>query len=217
VGSIAVLLAMAGVLVGGASCFDAGSDPPPTQCECGLTPRCGTPCVATCGCCPTFGSQCLPEGIMKGSANGDCYEVIPCSGPNRCVMGAHGAVCAESTNDCEDVRAAYEAPLQSQLTTVVRSGDKPLPAGTYGSYCPEACKVSEGHCAQGLGTCWLLSSGPDAEQGRLAALYQALAVHQSHPANARPRLSRSVSTTAAAPPAPIKDRSRAPSNSVTMS
>jgi hypothetical protein len=111
---------------------------------------------------------------MTGSANGDCYDVIPCSGPNRCVMGAHGAVCAESANDCEDVRVAYEAPLQSQLTTVVRSGDKPLPAGTYRSQCPEACKVSEGHCAQGLGTCWLLSSGPDPEQARLAALYQAL-------------------------------------------
>jgi hypothetical protein len=34
--------------------------------------------------------------------------------------------------------------------------------------------VSEGHCARGLDTCWLISTGPDPELDRLAGLYQAL-------------------------------------------
>jgi hypothetical protein len=169
-----ILVMAVACLLGVGSCLDADQPDRRTLCECSLPPRCGTACTSECGCCPTSGSHCSSEGILRSSARGDCYDLIPCSAPNRCVVGAYGAVCAESTNDCEAVRAAYEAPLASRLITTVRSGSGPLPPGTYPSYCPEACQVSEGHCAQGLGTCWLLSYGPDQELDRLANLYREL-------------------------------------------
>jgi len=67
---------MVAILVGVASCFDA--DPAQTPCECGLPPRCGSPCMATCGCCPTFGSQCVVVAIdarrrSSPSAGWDVY------------------------------------------------------------------------------------------------------------------------------------------------
>jgi hypothetical protein len=165
---------MVACVVGAGSCLEPEHQDRPPQCECGLPPRCGQPCAGSCGCCPSFGTTCSVEGIRRGSPNADCYDVIPCSAPNRCVTSAHGAVCADSKADCDAVREAYEAPLQSSLTTTLRSGSGPLAAGTYPSYCPEACKVSPGHCAQGLDTCWFLSYGPDAELDRLANLYRDL-------------------------------------------
>ncbi len=114
-------------LVGGfalalASCWGPGEGG--TRCECGDTPMCGNACTAECGCCPRFASTCLPNGISVG--RGSCYEFVPCSGPDRCVVGKNGPVCAESTSDCEAVRTDYEARLTSPLAAVVRAGAGPL-------------------------------------------------------------------------------------------
>ncbi len=163
-------------LVGGfalalASCWGPGEGG--TRCECGDTPMCGNACTAECGCCPRFASTCLPNGISVG--RGSCYEFVPCSGPDRCVVGKNGPVCAESTSDCEAVRADYEARLTSPLAAVVRAGAGPLAPGPYRNVmCPETCRVSAGHCAQGLATCWLLSYETNPELDRIANLYQAL-------------------------------------------
>jgi len=157
------------------------------SCECGAPPRCGTACTASCGCCPVGASECSSAGIILKNANLNCYDVIPCSGLDRCVVGSNGPVCAESKSDCETVRAAYEAWLRSLPMATVRSGSGLLDAGTYPDIqCPEACKVTEGNCAQGLDTCWFLSYGPDPERDRLANLYQALACPALGPCNCPP-------------------------------
>lgn len=143
------------------------------RCECGAAPRCGEACTARCGCCPEYGSTCSANGIIVGK--GSCYETIPCSGPGRCVVGNDGPVCAESTNNCEAVRTAYESGLRFSLA--VRAKSAPLAPGAYSTVeCPEACHVSQGHCAQGLDTCWLLPyyGTSDSELDRIANLYAAL-------------------------------------------
>src|SRR5689334_9197874 len=78
-------------------------------CECGAAPRCGEPCTASCGCCSIYGSSCSPQGIVRANPTGTCYDVLPCSSPDRCVDAAGGPVCVESASDCDAVRSAYEA------------------------------------------------------------------------------------------------------------
>jgi hypothetical protein len=147
-----------------------------TRCECGAPPRCGEVCQAACGCCRVGPSSCAPEGIVRTDQSLNCYaELIPCSAMNRCVPAIGGPMCAESVDDCEAVRAAYEAHLHSAGPTTLRTGSGPLPTGLYRNLqCPDGCRVSAGHCAQGLDTCWFLSYGPDPELDRLAALYETL-------------------------------------------
>lgn len=115
---------------------------------------------------------------MRSDLSRNCYELIPCSAPNLCVEAADGPTCAEPTDSlaaCDAVRSAYDLLLQRIHPVIVRAGAGPLAAGAYqSSQCPEACKVSAGHCAQGLDTCWFVSSGPDPELDRLAALHQSL-------------------------------------------
>lgn len=158
-----------------ASCEVGGEASP--RCECGAPPRCGSGCSSRCGCCGVGPSTCSTEGIVRTDLTRNCYEaVVPCSGPDRCVIGSDGPMCAESKSDCETVRAAYQARLErsGRATTTVRTGSA-LAAGLYRDIqCPQYCIVSPGHCAQGLDTCWFLSYGPDPELDRLAALYQEL-------------------------------------------
>jgi hypothetical protein len=158
-------------------------------CGCGAPPRCGATCNSTCGCCdvgPPGPYDCTTDGIVVNSTQ-NCYDVVPCSGPNRCVFGSAGPVCAESASDCNAVRTAYEAQLRWSMMETVRSDAGPLDAGTYPNVqCPEACRVSAGNCAQGLDTCWFLSYGPDAERDRLANLYQELGCPALGPCNCPP-------------------------------
>jgi hypothetical protein len=147
-----------------------------TTCECGAPPRCGETCTAACGCCSVGPPSCSQDGIVRSNPSADCYDLIPCSAPDRCVDALAGPVCAESAIDCEAVRSAYEAHLQRSSATTLRTGEDPLAAGSYRNIqCPESCKVSAGHCAQGLDTCWFISYGPDLELDRIAALYESLA------------------------------------------
>lgn len=144
------------------------------RCECAAPPPCGQQCTSKCGCCGIGSSQCAAGGIIVGRLT--CYDFVPCSGPDRCVVGNNGPVCAESSGDCADVRSAYEDRLRYSL--LIRSGSPALASGPYNDIqCPNACTVSAGHCAQGLDTCWILPlyfSGPDTELDRLANLYQSL-------------------------------------------
>jgi hypothetical protein len=145
----------------------------PSECGCGQPPICGSSCQSECGCCSAFGATCSEQGILIG--HGSCYEFVPCSAPNRCVFGENGPICAESTNECEAVRLTYESYLHTPSMGIVRSGSEPLAAGVYESIqCPDRCQVSEGHCAQGLDTCWFLAYRPTPELDRLASLYQEL-------------------------------------------
>src|SRR4051812_22609584 len=148
----------------------------PLACECGAPPQCREGCHAQCGCCGVGPSTCVPAGILRTNQAANCYEdVVPCSAPGHCVLGSTGPICAESTADCAAVRAAYDARLQWTHVITLRTDSAPLPAGPYqNTLCPEACRVSAGHCAQGLDTCWFLSFGTDEELDRLANLYQAL-------------------------------------------
>jgi hypothetical protein len=166
------VLALGGFVLTFASCWQG--DPASERCELGVTPPCGQMCRGKCGCHRMDYSSCAPDGILVG--RGECYDFTPCSGPDRCVMGSQGASCAESNADCGDVHVAYETGLGYSLT--VRSGAPALAIGPKRDiHCPEACTVLQGHCAQGLDTCWLLPkyfAGPETELDRLADLYQSL-------------------------------------------
>lgn len=169
IGGVAVLFASHSV-----SCTGDGSQERRPLCECGIPPVCGEDCKATCG-CSVGQSSCAPEGIMRSDFDRNCYQLIPCSAPNRCVEVAQGPTCAESAAAWGAVRSAYDVRLQWSRPLMLRSGSGALAAGSYPHVqCPEACKVSQGHCAQGLDSCWFVSSGPDAELDRLAALYASL-------------------------------------------
>ena len=159
-----------------------------TPCECGAAPRCGETCKAACGCCRVGPSFCSPEGIVRTDERMDCYyDVIPCSAANRCVNALSAPICAESVDDCEAVRSAYETRLRWTRATTLRTGSGPLAAGRYRSIqCPESCKVFAGHCAHGLDTCWFLSYEPDAELDRLAALYETLGCSPLGPCSCPP-------------------------------
>lgn len=165
-----------GALLATCAVWDTGSErktEPP--CECGVAPRCGQSCTASCGCCGVGQSACSPEGIIRADLSRNCYDLVPCSTLNRCVAAIDGPTCAESAKDCEAVRSAYEVELQRGHPMIARTGSEPFAAGFYPKIqCPESCKVSQGHCAQGLDTCWLVSYGPDPELDRLATLYEAL-------------------------------------------
>ena len=112
------ILALATFALVSASCEWPAGEGGADSCGCGAPPRCGQVCTAKCGCCPIFSSSCAPQGIIVGQ--GSCYDLTPCSGPDRCVWGKQGPVCAESNRNCDDVRVAYEDGLKYSLT--VRSG-----------------------------------------------------------------------------------------------
>ena len=100
---------------------------------------------------------------------------FPCSARGRCVEAADGPACAESAHACDAVRSAYNLWLQKLHPLIARAGSDSPPASAFqNSQCPEACKVSAGHCAQGLDTCWFVAHGSDPELDRLAALHESL-------------------------------------------
>jgi hypothetical protein len=153
------------------TCTLSASDPP----ECWAPPRCGEASPEPGRVCLKFATTCVETGIIIG--RGQCYDFVPCSGPNRCVEIGASAICAESIDDCGTVRDAYEKYVKNTFHLAeVRSGSGPLAPGIYdraGS--PWECSVLQGHCAQGLDTCWLVGNeGALSSLDRYASLYQSL-------------------------------------------
>ena len=135
--------------------------------------ECGNPCGGGC-------ALCFPEGEVSCAygkvtrCRRTCVEVLEvCSKADACAL----TTCAESVDDCDAVRDAYNAQLQivpsASIAAVVREGDGGLPPGEYGYGCPNDCSVVPGDCAVGLETCWLVG-WRTAEMDRLAALYERL-------------------------------------------
>ena len=154
------------------SCAGDGGQP---RDECGAPPVCGESSNGAWGACSVGPSTCSPQGIVRTNQSRNCYDVIPCSARGRCVEAADGPACAESVHACDAVRSAYNLWLQKLDPLIARAGSDSPPASAYqNSQCPEACKVSAGHCAQGLDTCWFVAYGSDPELDRLAALHESL-------------------------------------------
>jgi len=106
---------------------------------------------------------------------GGCFDLIPCPDRDSCFLKDNlEAVCAESINDCDGVRQAYDNEIALSPITTARSGSSALIPGVYAPPCiPNDCEIVPGHCAAGLDTCWFVGK-PSAELERLASLYTRL-------------------------------------------
>jgi len=156
------------------------------------TPLCGEECANTCGggCreCLQGDTECrnghvlrcgdgkAPEANQVRTAY-SCFSVADECADGTCV--APGAslnpnFCARSVNDCDAIRAAYEAtifPSQGgSVVAVVREGSGLAPDAV-AEGCPDDCAVVHGDCNAGLGTCWLVGWRTDT-MDFLADLYQ---------------------------------------------
>ena len=168
------------VAMSASSCFSQQSN---AECGCGATPMCGEVCQSSCGCCGCYGDFCTSVGIMSCRGYG-CYDILPCSSEDSCFLKEDGAgACAETIGDCDGVRQAYDMELAALRITTVRSGDSPLASGSYDPPCiPSDCEVVDGHCSEGLDTCWFIGN-PSSELERLASLYARLGCAQTTECN----------------------------------